>query len=113
MIFPNFSQIVWIITNRINIVVGVFNSDPKVNDDAELIYEIQLDNLKNLIQVMGKSESRDASGNMIGKLRTINVLKDDIRDGLKVNIITMINYGNLVALLKKELKTYTKITVIE
>lgn len=94
-------------------VPGVFNSDPKVNDDAELIYEIQLDNLENLIQVMGKSEYRDASGNMIGKLRTINVLKDDIRDGLKVNIITMINHGNLVALLKKELKTYTKITVIE
>ena len=50
---------------------------------------------------------------MIGKLRTINVLKDDIRDGLKVNIISMINHGNLVALLKKELKTCTKISVIE
>jgi isopentenyl phosphate kinase len=94
-------------------VPGVFNSDPTVNDDAEIIYEIKLGHLDSLIQTLGRTNSRDASGNMIGKLRTINVLKDDIRDGLKVNIISMINPGNLIALLKKELKKCTKISVIE
>jgi len=94
-------------------VPGVFNSDPTVNNDAELIYEIKLDHLESLIQAMGKSESKDASGHMIGKLRTINVLKDDIRNGLKVSIISMINPGNLISLLKKELKECTIISIIE
>ena len=114
-------QIAALISNRLHAnnlifasdVPGVFNSDPKVNDDAELINEIKLDRLESLIQLMGKSKSRDASGNMVGKLRTINVLRNDIRDGLNVNMISMVNPGNLIALLKKELKNYTKISVIE
>ena len=65
-------------------VDGLFDSDPKVNPNAQLIPEVTENKIKGLIQQL---EGGDASGQMKGKLIEIkNLLDLGFRDILLLNI---------------------------
>ena len=86
-------------------VRGLSSGDPKKNPDATIIPEITIEMLGEIINNTDNSALRDASGAMRGKLQAIRMLSDEILMGAEVNIISMLEYGNLKSLLipiKKE-----------
>ncbi|MEM2142212.1 MAG: isopentenyl phosphate kinase [Candidatus Thorarchaeota archaeon] len=77
-------------------VSGVYTADPKLDSQARLLPEIDLSQLDRLPV---PDESSDASGRMCGKLRSISTVADLIREGLEVCLLSMLQRGNLRALL--------------
>ncbi len=90
-------------------VDGVYNGDPKVDSNAELISEINLDNIEEVMQKMGQAGQVDASGAMKGKLVSLLHIKEKIKRGLKVSIISMLSEGNLISALQDKNPNCTKI----
>jgi isopentenyl phosphate kinase len=92
-------------------VAGIHSSDPKTNPEATLIDEIDLNNLDAALEQMGQSGIVDASGAMQGKLKAIAPAKELISKGLEVAFFSMMQPGNLKALLRGEQTKYTRIVV--
>jgi isopentenyl phosphate kinase len=92
-------------------VSGIYDSDPKMNPDAVLFDEIDLSNLNEAIEKMGKAGVEDASGAMQGKVASIEPVTDLIMKGLDVSIISMMEYGSLKALLNGDTSNSTQIVV--
>ncbi|MDD1770635.1 MAG: hypothetical protein LUO79_06075 [Methanomassiliicoccales archaeon] len=89
-------------------VAGVYESDPKLKPEARLIRELSLGNLQSL---SAGNAVVDASGAMRGKLTNLEGLRDELRAGLRVNIISMMEPGRLRRLLSGEEVEGTQITV--
>jgi isopentenyl phosphate kinase len=92
-------------------VHGIYDSDPKVNPEAKLFDTINLSNLDEAIEKMGKAGVQDASGAMKGKVASIEPVTDLIKQGLDVSIISMMDYGSLKALLKGDRSNSTHVIV--
>jgi isopentenyl phosphate kinase len=80
-------------------VAGVIDSDPKLNKGAKLIRELSLGDIEHL---SAKSAMADASGAMRGKLANLEGLRNELRDGLRAEIISMMEPGRLKGLLSGE-----------
>jgi isopentenyl phosphate kinase len=92
-------------------VSGIYDSDPKVNPGAKLFDTVDLSNLDDAIQKMGKAGVEDASGAMQGKVASIEPVTDLIKNGLDVSIISMMESGSLKALLNGDTSNSTQIVV--
>jgi isopentenyl phosphate kinase len=92
-------------------VPGIYETDPKIDAAAVLLEEINLNELEQVLERMGKAAKADASGVMKGKLNALIPAKDLIEKGLEVSIISMMEYGHLKALLKGEKDKHTRIIV--
>jgi isopentenyl phosphate kinase len=86
-------------------VDGVYDSDPKKNPGAHLIPEVSL----SLGVASASSTSGDASGAMKGKIGALTDLALEMKAGLKVAIISMMEPGRLCGLLKGEPVKATRI----
>lgn len=83
-------------------VAGIYDSDPKINKDASLIREININEVDSLIKQLDESKPADASGRMKGKLKTLATVKDLIRSGLDTAILSMTQPNILKSYLKGE-----------
>ena len=92
-------------------VPGIYDSDPKLKEDASLIDIINLNDLEATLKRMGASGVEDASGAMKGKLESIVPAKPLIEKGLEVGLFSMMTYGTLKAFLKNEECQCTRIIV--
>ncbi len=92
-------------------VNGIYDSDPKINPNAKLFDTVNLSNLDEAIEKMGKAGVQDASGAMKGKVAAIEPISDLIQKGLDVSIISMMEYGSLKALLNGDQSNSTRIVV--
>jgi isopentenyl phosphate kinase len=92
-------------------VSGIYDSDPKVNPNAQLFDSIDLSNLDEAIERMGRAGVEDASGAMQGKVASIEPISDLIKNGLEVSILSMMEYGSLKALLNGDTSNSTQIIV--
>ena len=86
-------------------VDGIFTADPKIDSSAELIEEINENNIKEVLAKCGESKSVDVTGGMKGKLEKLA----STLNGVPAEIFSLFKEGNLEkALLGKEIKS-TKI----
>ncbi|MHA2380404.1 MAG: isopentenyl phosphate kinase [Candidatus Thorarchaeota archaeon] len=92
-------------------VSGIYEADPKLKPDAALIEVINLNNLDATLERMGQSGMVDASGAMKGKLQSLIPAKPLIEKGLEVTLLSMMEYGNLKAVLKGEEVLSTRVVV--
>ncbi len=81
-------------------VSGLYDDNPQTNADAKLMERLTLTQLNNILMAMEQKGTGDASGAMKGKLYSINTASDLIADGLDVALVSMMNEGNLSALLR-------------
>ena len=86
-------------------VDGIFTADPKIDSSAELIKEINKNNIEEVLAKCGESKAVDVTGGMKGKLEKLaNTL-----NGIPAQIFSLLTKGNLEnVLLEKEIKS-TKI----
>ncbi|MHA2281400.1 MAG: isopentenyl phosphate kinase [Promethearchaeota archaeon] len=70
-------------------VEGVYDRDPKLYSDAEMIKEISINTIEGMVQGMEDTNKKDITGRMKGKLLSIVPIKDLIKKGLKVSILSM------------------------
>lgn len=70
-------------------VAGIYDSDPKINKEASLIREINMNEVETIIKQLDESKAADASGRMKGKLMTLISIKDLIKNGLEPVILSM------------------------
>lgn len=91
-------------------VSGIHEKDPKSDPDSPIINNLSIEDVEEVINNMGKSVLKDASGTMKGKLKSLMPLKELIIKGFEISIISMNSYGNLISLLKGELTKFTKIS---
>ncbi len=92
-------------------VAGIYSSDPKVDSSALFFPEVNLNEIDNALEQMGKSEIVDASGAMKGKLNSILPAKDQITSGMDVVILSMMEYGSLKSYLEGKNDKVTRIVV--
>ncbi len=92
-------------------VKGIYDADPKLDIDAHLLERIDLNNLDSVLAKMGKSGVVDASGAMKGKLKSLEPLKAQIKEGLDVALLSLIEPGTLKGFLKGESVAATRIVV--
>ncbi len=78
-------------------VAGVYDSDPKTVSNARLIPDLSLSRLDELTST-GRGKG-DVSGAMKGKLTALTTLEHELRGGLNITIMSMMERGNLIALL--------------
>jgi isopentenyl phosphate kinase len=90
-------------------VAGIFDSDPKINNQASLIKEMHINELESMIKILDESETSDASGRMKGKLITLTSIKDIITEGLETVILSMMEKGVLKGFLESRDVSLTKI----
>jgi len=90
-------------------VAGIYDSDPKINKEASLIKEININEIESIVKQLDESKPADASGRMKGKLMTLSSGKDLIRNGLNVAIISMMENNSLKNYLEERQVTATKI----
>ncbi|QEE17153.1 isopentenyl phosphate kinase [Promethearchaeum syntrophicum] len=90
-------------------VSGIHEADPKLNPNSPIINNLNIQDLEQVMTNMDNSKLKDASGAMKGKLQSLLVLKEQIKTGFEISIISMNSYGNLISLLKGDLKKFTKI----
>jgi isopentenyl phosphate kinase len=90
-------------------VPGVFDKDPKSEKNAQLLREININEIEQLFSKTNETAKTDASGKMRGKLRSLTLIKDRIQKGLKVAILSMNKKGVLTKYLKGEESELTKI----
>jgi len=70
-------------------VAGIYDSDPKINKEASLMREINMNEVETIINQLDESKAADASGRMKGKLMTLISIKDLIKNGLEPVILSM------------------------
>jgi isopentenyl phosphate kinase len=92
-------------------VTGIYEGDPKSNTNAVLLEKINLNEIDQALARMGKAQVVDASGGMKAKLRTLDLCKQQIKKGLEVGIISMMEPGNLKAFLDGEDIKCTRVIV--
>ncbi|NHJ12236.1 MAG: amino acid kinase [Candidatus Thorarchaeota archaeon] len=90
-------------------VSGVYDTDPKVNPEATLFETVDLSQLEATLKQMGKSEAVDASGKMKGKLQSLLPVMPEIRQGLEVGLLSMMEYGHLKSFLEGKPVAATRI----
>lgn len=90
-------------------VPGVFDKDPKSGENAQLLNEININEIEQLLSKTNKTTKTDASGKMQGKLISLTSIKDRIQEGLEVAIFSMDEKGTLINYLKGEKIEATKI----
>jgi isopentenyl phosphate kinase len=88
---------------------GIYDDNPKKNLTANLLREININNIDSIIDGLKQKGQVDASGAMKGKLSSIKSVKDLIEGGLETTLLSMMNYGNLKALLKGQGDLCTRI----
>lgn len=92
-------------------VSGIYETDPKLKEDAVLIDTVNLNDLEATLKRMGESGMIDASGAMKGKMQSIVPAKPLIEQGLEVGLLSMMEYGSLKAFLKNEDCQCTRVIV--
>jgi isopentenyl phosphate kinase len=92
-------------------VSGIYDADPKEVPDANLFDEINLNEMDAVFERIRTSSASDASGVMEGKIKSIAMAKDLIEAGLEVSILSMMDPGNLKALLKGDKSNSTQFIV--
>ncbi|KXH72300.1 MAG: hypothetical protein AM326_03685 [Candidatus Thorarchaeota archaeon SMTZ-45] len=90
-------------------VAGYYDDNPQTNSDAKLMDRITLSELNNILRAMEQKGAADASGAMKGKLYSISTASDLIAGGLDVALVSMMNEGNLTALLRGQAVPCTRI----
>ena len=75
-------------------VAGVYDKDPKIDSNASLIPEININEIDQLMKKIDASNT-DASGKMKGKLKSVIPAADLIKNGLDVSILSMMESNNL------------------
>ncbi len=80
-------------------VEGVYDKNPQAFKDAELFEVIQMDQLPEIIDSVKSDNPRDASGAIVGKLRTVYESRVLVEQGLEVSIISMMQKGQLISCL--------------
>ena len=90
-------------------VPGVYDQDPKLGRKAQLLNELNINDLDNILKKLDESSTTDASGRMRGKLVSLNSIKDLLKKGLKVAIYSMIEKDMLKKHLKGEKVELTRI----
>ncbi|TES95411.1 MAG: amino acid kinase [Promethearchaeota archaeon] len=90
-------------------VPGVFDKDPKSGEDAQLLRDININEIEQFLGNTDDTTKTDASGKMRGKLLSLASIKDRIQEGLEVVILSMSRKGVLKNYLKGEENELTKI----
>ena len=90
-------------------VPGVFDKDPKTEKHAQLLREINVNEIEQLFSKPNETAKTDASGKMRGKLLSLVSIKHQIQEGLEVAILSMNKKGILKNYLKGEESELTKI----
>jgi len=90
-------------------VSGVFDKDPKSEEQAQMLREININEIEQLFSNQNETAKTDASGKMRGKLRSLASIKDLIQEGLEVAIFSMNKKGVLESYLKGQESKLTKI----
>ena len=90
-------------------VPGVFDKDPKLGERAQLLREININEIEQLFNKTNETANDDASGKMRGKLLSLISIKDQIQEGLEVVILSMKQKGVLKNYLKGQESELTKI----
>ena len=91
-------------------VPGVFNKDPNSGEKVHLLREININELGELLTKMNISMTKDATGKMKGKLSALISIKDLIKKGLDVVILSMNKKDILKSYLKGEETELTRIS---
>jgi len=92
-------------------VSGVYSTDPNVNPDIKPIMHFDKAKLQEFLYKAEKEISKsDASGMMIGKLKTILALSEKKKDNFRVSIFSMNQPGNLKKILQNEPFAHTEIS---
>jgi len=91
-------------------VAGIYDSDPKINKEASLIKEININEVETIIKQLDESKAADASGRMKGKLMTLISIKDLIKNGLEPVILSMRQPNVLKNFLEGKDVPVTKVT---
>ena len=81
-------------------VPGIYNENPRTNPDALLLDTIDIHDVFQILEGMQQIGKLDASGAMKGKLSSISVAMDLIEEGLETTLLSMMEHGNLIGLLK-------------
>jgi len=87
-------------------VNGLFTADPKVDDSAQLIPHITLDELKDIASGIGGSNVIDVTGGMMGKIFELII---PVMKGVDVLILNASKPGNIYKALKGEKVIGTRI----
>ncbi|TFG29422.1 amino acid kinase [Candidatus Thorarchaeota archaeon] len=81
-------------------VAGIYDDNPQTNPDASLICDIDIHDIARVLEGMQQLGRLDASGAMKGKLASVSTAMGLIEEGLETTLLSMMDYGNLIALLK-------------
>jgi isopentenyl phosphate kinase len=92
-------------------VSGIYDADPHETPAAKLFDEINLNELENVLERIRASSASDASGVMEGKIKSIAMARNLIESGLEVSIFSMMESGNLKALLQGDKSNSTQFIV--
>jgi len=90
-------------------VSGVFDKDPKLEEHAQLLKEININEIEQLFSNQNETAKTDASGKMRGKIISLVSIKDQIQEGLEVVIFSMNKKGVLKSYLEGQESELTKI----
>ncbi len=90
-------------------VLGVYDQDPQLGTKAQLLKELNINDLDNVLKNLDGSSKADASGRMQGKLLSLVPTIDRIKKGFKVAIFSMIKKNTLKKHLKGEKVELTRI----
>ena len=91
-------------------VPGVFDKDPNSGEKVQLLREIKFNELGELLSKMNKSMTKDTTGKMKGKLSALITIKDLIKKGLEVAILSMNKKDVLKSYLKGEETELTRVS---
>jgi isopentenyl phosphate kinase len=92
-------------------VSGIYTGNPKTDPKASIIEEVNLNETDKVLARMGSSGTVDASGAIKGKLTSIAQVRDLVEAGLEVTLLSMMKQGNLLALLRGQTVTCTRVVV--
>jgi len=91
-------------------VPGIYSDNPRTNPNASLLNEIDIHDISGVLAGMKQIGNLDASGAKKGKLTSVSIAIDLIEVGLETTLLSMMEYGNLIALLKGQEIDCTRIT---
>jgi len=87
----------------------VFDKDPNLEEYAQLLREININEVEQLFGNQNETSKIDASGKMRGKILSLTSIKDQMQEGLEVVIFSMNKKGVLKNYLKGQETELTKI----
>jgi len=90
-------------------VAGVYNQDPKSGKNAQLLKELNINDLDQFLKKLNESSTGDASGKMRGKLSSLVSITNQIKEGLEIAIFSMNEKDTLKKYLKGEEVKLTKV----